>query len=267
MYNWLRSVDLNQLIVLVLYFAHLRLFNSWTNILPGRSSPHWPFIRSLVSSSDMHKSHNIHKKRWQQSIKEIFMTMEITLSTTGNPAGVPAGLKAASEIRRSKSAMCIILLMTTREKKAPPSLRLEREVETGSIVMHIKQCSVSPAAGCDSAVIKRDLWEADGWSWSLNAEWGMAGIIYSQLPNILPLPPERSPFPCPPIGRLIILSLRQWPNLHVILWAGNVEKKRAPAVVQIGHTGSYSLNERTTMLNVKCIISRETVIRTSFCCC
>lgn len=146
--------------------------------------------------------------------------------------------------------MRIILLMTTREKKAPPSLRPERAVQTGSFVMHIKQCPFSPATGCDSAIIKRNLWEADGWSWSLNAERGVAGIIYSLLPNILPLPPERSPFPRPQIGQLIILSLRQWPNLHVILWAGNVEKKRAPAVVQIGHTGSHSLNERATMLNV-----------------
>lgn len=166
--------------------------------------------------------HYIHKERWKPSIKN--------------------GLHGWTEItwiwEQSLRGEC---------QKAASSLRPERVVQIGPFLLQRKQWPFSPMAGCDSAVIKRDLWEADGRSWGLNAERGLAGIIYSQLPNILPLPLERSPFPCPPIGRLIILSLRQWPNLHVILWAENAKKKRASAEVEIGCTDCRSFNETTTM--------------------
>lgn len=38
----------------------------------------------------------------QPSIKGVFVATEITLSTTGNPAGVPADLRAAEAIRTSE---------------------------------------------------------------------------------------------------------------------------------------------------------------------
>lgn len=70
------------------------------------------------------KLHNIHKERWQPSIKKVFVATEITLSAAGNPSGVPADLRAATEIRMLKSHAHHSANDTRGKKKQnPPSFR------------------------------------------------------------------------------------------------------------------------------------------------
>lgn len=73
------------------------------------------------------KLHNIHKERWQPSIKKVFVATEITLSATGKPAGVPADLRAANEIRMSKSHAHHSANDTQGKKKKKTSLTQARE--------------------------------------------------------------------------------------------------------------------------------------------
>lgn len=72
-----------------------------------------------------------------------------------------------------------------------------------------------PAAECDSAIIRR--WEESEFEcWARSCR-------------------DHTSFPRPLIGRLIILSQRQWPHLHVTLRGEKVKGERVSAALQIGH--------------------------------
>lgn len=51
-------------------------------------------------NAELHKDD---EERRQPSIKGVFVATEITLSTTGNPAGIPADLRGPSAIRTPES--------------------------------------------------------------------------------------------------------------------------------------------------------------------
>lgn len=91
--------------------------------------------------------------------------------------------------------------MRIRDKPLP---RISHCVQThkgdpgGSLLWQIKQCLLSPAAECDSAIIRRDPWKGGGRSQGLKAEWRAAGIIYSQLPFVPPSPPSAEPLSLSP---------------------------------------------------------------------
>lgn len=62
-----------------------------------------PGVRSQMCTKALNSGlHKDDEERLQPSIKGVFMATEITLSTTGNPAGVPADLRAAEAIRTSE---------------------------------------------------------------------------------------------------------------------------------------------------------------------
>lgn len=70
-----------------------------------------------------------------------------------------------------------------------------------------------PAAECDSAIIRR--WEESEFEcWARSCR-------------------DHTSFPRPLIGRLIILSQRQWPHLHVTLRGEKVKGERVSAALQI----------------------------------
>lgn len=58
-----------------------------------------PQMCTKASNSELRKDD---ERRRQPSIKGVFAATEITLSTTGNPADVPADLRAAEAIRTSE---------------------------------------------------------------------------------------------------------------------------------------------------------------------
>lgn len=134
--------------------------------------------------------------------------------------------------------MHIISLTRIREKPLP----------------HISHCVLTQKGGPErliACVDKTTVILTCSWLWlsyyqegSLKRRWEEPGFecwVRSCRDHLQPVaihppsPPQHSPFPCPLIGRLIILSERQCPNLHVTLWGENVKEERASAALQIGH--------------------------------
>lgn len=162
---------------------------------------------------------NVHQKRWQPSIKGGLRGNRNRFVNNGKSCRCPCKSERSHWDKNVKKPRAT--LTTSR--------RPERVVRRGSFHRQITMLILT----CGWRWLSCNTSEAGGRSRGLNAERGVAGIIYNQLPNNPPPLPERSPFPRPPIGRLITLSPRQWPILHVILWAGKVRKSTAPAEMEI----------------------------------
>lgn len=79
-----------------------------------------------------------------------------------------------------------------------------------NLLMQIKECLFSPAADCDSAIIKRDPWKGFRDAGRFECQVSSSRIIYSPVAiRTLSLSPSAEPpFSSPLIGPLIILSHR-----------------------------------------------------------
>lgn len=169
------------------------------------------------------------------SAGQLHLYVNTNARASGNPAGVTADLRAAAEIRMSK----ISSLKRIRGKPHLSHCALtQRPVQRGSFtkpacvdkIMLILTCSWMWLSYYQEGSLK-SRWEAPGFECRARS----CGDHLQPVAIHPPSPPQHSPFPSPLIGRLIILSQRQWPNLHVRLCRGNVTEQRASAALQIGH--------------------------------
>lgn len=138
---------------------------------------------------------------------KVFVATEITLSATGNPAGIPTDLRAATEIRMSKSyAHHSTNDIKEKKKPLPHSGQRggpKRLISSADKTMPTLTCGWIWLSSYQEGPL-RNRWEEPGFEcWAKNGRDHLQPVAEHP-----PSPPERSPFPCPPVGRLIILSLR-----------------------------------------------------------
>ena len=183
------------------------------------------------------------RKKWpsiKESIGTITPLCQQNASASRCPTDGSADQRSATEIRMSRRCFEHHPTKDNYKKAPPTSISLCTDPEAGAERLIYKPACVDktmPILTCAW------MWVSYYWEGCLKRRWEAPGFEYWErscrhhlLPVAIhpPSSPQQRPFPFTPIGRLIILSQRHWPNLHVRRCRGNVTEQRASAALQIG---------------------------------